>query len=163
VVPSAKLDPEQVSACSAFVPGAQDPAHVRGRVCSRGSPAPSVTWRPPQVITHVLTALLTNDEPFPDHGCAVAIRFSSARNIVSKFTGRQLGDFLRQGAYRAMVMDCNKCRALPPPSPKRPRAPATVRCALTSRWHRPPASSSWAQWGQAPPTLAGSKPMPRTF
>ncbi|KAJ1483173.1 hypothetical protein T484DRAFT_1896483 [Baffinella frigidus] len=88
---------------------------------------PDPSLDPVKVITHVLTALLTNDEPFPDHGCAVAIRFSSENNLVARFTSRELGDFLRQGTYRAMVMDCSNFELLgavgpDPPNSKGPQA-----------------------------------------
>ena len=35
---------------------------------------------PRDVITTVLNALMANDVPYPDHGCAIAIRFSSESN-----------------------------------------------------------------------------------
>ena len=39
---------------------------------------PNPSMQPRDVISKVLQALMENDVPFPDHGCAVAIRFSSA-------------------------------------------------------------------------------------
>lgn len=41
---------------------------------------PTPEMAPRDVISTVLRALMANDEPFPDHGCAIAIRFSSGSN-----------------------------------------------------------------------------------
>jgi len=69
---------------------------------------PTEALQPREVIATVMDALLNNDDPFPDHGCALAIRFSSARNPVGHWEGRMLGEMLRKTDYAMVISDGHK-------------------------------------------------------
>ena len=103
-------------------------AEVESKFC-----LPNPSMKPRDVITTVLDALMANDVPYPDHGCAVAIRFSSESNpgvtriammmcvceleccvqqnknlthcalAVSEMESTRLGNFLRSTDLRVML------------------------------------------------------------
>jgi hypothetical protein len=56
---------------------------VVGELAVDANYLPNPSMQPRDVISRVLQALMENDMPFPDHGCAVAIRFSSATSCAS--------------------------------------------------------------------------------
>ena len=66
---------------------------------------PDPSMSPRDVISKVINALMVNDVPFPDHGCAVAIRFSSGSNPVSEMDAQQLGTFFRSSDLRMIVIE----------------------------------------------------------
>ena len=66
---------------------------------------PDPSMEPRDVISKVINALMVNDVPFPDHGCAVAIRFSSGSNPVSEMDAQQLGTFFRSSDLRMIVIE----------------------------------------------------------
>jgi hypothetical protein len=68
---------------------------------------PDPSMLPRDVITKVMTALMNNDEPCPDHGCAVVIRFSSDSNPVGEMEAAQLGRYFRSSDLRMMLLDAN--------------------------------------------------------
>mmetsp|Transcript_36339 Transcript_36339/g.56790 ORF Transcript_36339/g.56790 Transcript_36339/m.56790 type:complete len:215 (-) Transcript_36339:910-1554(-) len=60
---------------------------------------PDPDLSPRGVIKTVMQALMRNDYPVPDHGCATAIRFCSEKNPIGCLEPRELGDFYRRTEY----------------------------------------------------------------
>ncbi|CAM9196495.1 unnamed protein product [Choristocarpus tenellus] len=67
----------------------------KGRVLIRKEDYPQVETEPRIVCQKIFEALQINDFPMLDYGVAVAIRFSSEKNALSRMTPELYGTFLR--------------------------------------------------------------------
>ena len=55
------------------------------------------------VATTVMRALRANDEPYPLHGCEVAIRYCSPSNGASRLTPSGFAQYLKEPWYKIMT------------------------------------------------------------
>jgi hypothetical protein len=67
-------------------------AQAKWRTSSRQTP--NKLMSPDFVVSTVLKALRHNDDPYTDHGCEVAIRFSASGNPASSMTPSQMRRYL---------------------------------------------------------------------
>ena len=58
---------------------------------------------PADVATTVMRALRANDEPYPLHGCEVAIRYCSPSNGASRLTPSGFAQYLKEPWYKIMT------------------------------------------------------------
>ncbi|EKX34653.1 hypothetical protein GUITHDRAFT_166159 [Guillardia theta CCMP2712] len=64
---------------------------------------PDASMEPRDVIATVVNALMINDVPSVDNGCAIAIRFSSSSNPLGKLTATDLSRFFRSTGFNILV------------------------------------------------------------
>mmetsp|Transcript_17146 Transcript_17146/g.25377 ORF Transcript_17146/g.25377 Transcript_17146/m.25377 type:complete len:207 (+) Transcript_17146:99-719(+) len=79
----------------------------KGRVLVRKKDIPSPEYSSFQVCEKVLLALQLNDDPILDYGAAVAIKFASSSNEISKLLPNQYGDYLRASEFEILIDNSN--------------------------------------------------------
>ena len=88
----------------ALTPGAPPEAAIGDKPAARELPAPSVDYKPEDVVRIVIDALASNDQPFTDAGITTTFAFASPANKVN--TG-PLERFIRmvKGAPYGIMVD----------------------------------------------------------
>lgn len=89
--PIAFATPERAEARGAAARGAVEPASA------------THSEAPADVVLRVMRALRNNDEPYPLHGCEVAIRYCSPTNRAARLSPAAFAQYLSEPWYRVMT------------------------------------------------------------
>ena len=65
--------------------------------------AAAASKTPADVVREVMTAVRNRDEPYPLHGCEVAIRYCSPRNRASRLSPQSFAQYLDEPWYKILV------------------------------------------------------------
>jgi len=84
------------------VPSGDEPSKAE-REYQREHLARAEPETPPQVVDKVMRALRRPNEPYPLHGCEVAIRYCSPSNAASRLSPQGFASYLREPWYRIMT------------------------------------------------------------